>query len=236
MWATHGTFLADIARIHKEYVLTDSNLWANEEGTPILVDPVNGAGATPTRNFSAGSFEDAASINSEAFQKVKVANRACYQCALGCRQVHEAGGVKGEGPEYETIALCGSNCGVGDLAALMRFNHECDEWGLDTISSGSVVGLAMDMTESGHGRSGRCVLASPKAMSPPRPYGGRGRAPVRSSRSERGPGCQVWGPRVGDGSEEPGDPRLRSARGVRHEPCVRHVRPGWMPHARLSHR
>jgi aldehyde:ferredoxin oxidoreductase len=117
-------FLADVARIHREHVLTDFNLWANEEGTPILVDPVNGAGALPTRNWSAGSFDGAAGINSEAFQKVKVANRACYQCALGCRQVHEAGGV-------------------------MRFNHECDEWGLDTISSGSVVAMAMDMTEQG---------------------------------------------------------------------------------------
>ena len=53
-------FLADMARIHKEHVLTDFNLWANEEGTPILVDPVNGAGALPTRNWSAGSFEGAA--------------------------------------------------------------------------------------------------------------------------------------------------------------------------------
>jgi aldehyde:ferredoxin oxidoreductase len=142
-------FLADMARIHREHVLTDFNLWANEEGTPILVDPVNGAGALPTRNWSEGSFDGVEGINSEAFQKVKIANRACYQCAIGCRQVHEAGGIKGEGPEYETIALCGANCGVGDLEALMRFNHECDEWGLDTISSGSVVGLAMDLTEQG---------------------------------------------------------------------------------------
>jgi aldehyde:ferredoxin oxidoreductase len=142
-------FLADMARIHREHVLTDSNLWANEEGTPILVDPVNGAGALPTRNWSLGSFDGIEGINSEALQKVKIGNRACYQCAIGCRQVHEAGGVKGEGPEYETIALCGANCGVGDLEALMRFNHECDEWGLDTISSGSVVALAMDMTEAG---------------------------------------------------------------------------------------
>jgi len=142
-------FLADLARIHKEYVLTDSNLWANEEGTPILVDPVDGAGAIPTRNWSAGSFEAIGNINSEAFQKIKTGNRACYQCSISCRQVHEAGGVKGEGPEFETIALCGSNCGIGDIEALMRFNKECDEWGLDTISSGSVVGLAMDLTERG---------------------------------------------------------------------------------------
>ena len=31
----------------------------------------------------------------------------------------------------------------------MKFNELCDEWGLDTISSGSVVGLAMDLTEKG---------------------------------------------------------------------------------------
>jgi aldehyde:ferredoxin oxidoreductase len=142
-------FLADMARIHKEFVLTDDNLWANEEGTPILVDPVDGAGAIPTRNWSAGSFELVGNINSEAFQKIKTGNRACYQCALGCRQVHEVGDVKGEGPEYETIALCGSNCGMGDIKALMRFNHQCDEWGLDTISCGSVVALAMEMTEKG---------------------------------------------------------------------------------------
>ena len=61
-------FLADMARIHREHVLTDFNLWANEEGTPILVDPVNGAGALPTRNWSAGSFEGADGINSEAFR------------------------------------------------------------------------------------------------------------------------------------------------------------------------
>ncbi len=142
-------FLADMVRMHKEYVLTDANLWANEEGTPILVDPVDGAGAIPTRNWSAGSFEEVGNINSEAFQKIKVGNRGCYQCSLSCRQVHEIGDVKSEGPEFETIALCGTNCGMGDIEALMRFNRECDEWGLDTISTGSVVALAMDMTERG---------------------------------------------------------------------------------------
>lgn len=48
-------FLADMARIHQEHVLTDFNLWANEEGTPILVDPVNGAGALPTATGRRGA-------------------------------------------------------------------------------------------------------------------------------------------------------------------------------------
>jgi aldehyde:ferredoxin oxidoreductase len=146
-------FLADMKRIHTDYVLTEDNLWAHEEGTPILVDLVDGAGAFPTRNWSAGSFEGTKNINSESFQKIRVKKRACYQCAIACRNVHEAkwGGeaVFGEGPEYETIALCGANCGIGDIDALMKFNEECDQWGLDTISSGAVVGLAMDLTEKG---------------------------------------------------------------------------------------
>lgn len=142
-------FLDDLYRIHTDYVLTEDNLWANEEGTPILAQVMSDAGVIPTRNWSTGSFDGIEAINSDAFQKIKTKNRACYQCAIGCRQWHEAGGIAGEGPEYETIALCGANCGVGDIEALMKFNHACDEWGLDTITTGSVLGLAMDLTEKG---------------------------------------------------------------------------------------
>jgi len=142
-------FLADIYRIHKDYILTEDNLWANEEGTPMLTEIMSDAGVIPTRNWSTGTFDAVKSINSDAFQKIKTKNRACYQCAIGCRQWHEAGGMATEGPEYETIALCGSNCGVSDIEALMRFNLECDELGMDTISCGAVVALAMDLTEKG---------------------------------------------------------------------------------------
>ena len=142
-------FLADLHRIHTDYVLTEDNLWANEEGTPTLAQVMSDAGVIPTRNWSTGTFDEIENINSDAFLGVRTKNRACYQCAIGCRQFHEVDGIAGEGPEYETIALCGSNCGIGDMAALVRFNHECDELGIDTISSGSVVGLAMDLTEQG---------------------------------------------------------------------------------------
>ena len=146
-------FMDLMYKMHEDFILTEDNLWAHEEGTPVLVDPVNGAGAFPTRNWSSGTFEGAENINSEAFQKIRAKKRACYQCAIGCRNFHAttfAGEeVRGEGPEYETIALCGANCGIGDIDALMKFNELCDELGLDTISSGSVVGLAMDLTEKG---------------------------------------------------------------------------------------
>ena len=142
-------FLEDIERIDTDYILTDSNYWVHEEGTPVLVDVTDGAGCQPTRNYSSGTFKGAGNINSEAFKKIRVKKRACYQCTLACRNFHRINDIEGEGPEYETIALCGSNVGIDDIAALMQFNHLCDEYGLDTISTGNVLGLAMDMTEKG---------------------------------------------------------------------------------------
>ena len=54
-----------------------------------------------------------------------------------------------KGPEFETLGLCGANCGIGDLATIAAFNGACDELGLDTMSTGAVVALAMDLCERG---------------------------------------------------------------------------------------
>jgi aldehyde:ferredoxin oxidoreductase len=56
---------------------------------------------------------------------------------------------EGEGPEYETIYALGSNCGIGDLAALTKANYICNEMGMDTISMGSTIACAMEMFEKG---------------------------------------------------------------------------------------
>ncbi len=142
-------FLDALYVMHRDRILTEDNLWANEEGTPALTQIMSDAGVMPTRNWSTGTFEGVEAINADAFAAVRTRNRACYQCALGCRQFHDVEGITGEGPEYETIAMCGTNCGVGDMSALVKFNHLCDELGLDTISTGNVLGLAMDLAEKG---------------------------------------------------------------------------------------
>ncbi len=142
-------FLADMLALQGERILTADNAWTWEEGTPYLVELVNAAGALPTRNWRSGSFEEAPAIQSAELQRVRTKLRACTQCPLACRQVHRFGDHVCEGPEFETLGLCGANCGVGDLATIAAFNHACDELGLDTISTGAVVGLAMDLCEKG---------------------------------------------------------------------------------------
>ena len=144
-----AAFTRDILTLQNERVLTADNAWTYEEGTPFLVEAVNGAGALPTRNWRTGAFDGAGTIGSAALLRIRTKIRACTQCPLACRQVHAFEGYVCEGPEFETLGLCGSNCGISDLAAIAAFNRECDELGLDTMSTGAVVALAMDLCEQG---------------------------------------------------------------------------------------
>lgn len=53
------------------------------------------------------------------------------------------------GPEYETLAALGSNCGIDDLKAISKANEICGRYSLDTISTGVSIGFAMECCENG---------------------------------------------------------------------------------------
>jgi len=142
-------FRQKVAHWTQTSLLTEDNLWAKSDGTPILVDVTNEMGLHPTRNFSLGVNEDHAALGPEAVGRAKLADRACASCPLGCGKFTHINGAEVEGPEYETLCLTGSNCQMNDLEQVIRFNRLCDDLGLDTISTGNIVALAMDLTESG---------------------------------------------------------------------------------------
>jgi aldehyde:ferredoxin oxidoreductase len=125
-------------------------------GTPTVVDMCSNAGILPTRNFQTGIFPDADNINSDALvnQLLVKHTTTCFSCSIGCRNMTkikdgEFAGLEGEGPEYETLALGGSNLAIGDIRVVMKFNEECSRMGLDTISAGNVIGWAMELYERG---------------------------------------------------------------------------------------
>jgi aldehyde:ferredoxin oxidoreductase len=132
-----------------EDVLSSTNQWVYLQGTPMIVDMSNASGILPTRNYQDGVFEGASNINAEKVQNLKPDKKACFACALGCGNYFRFKGGAVEGPEYETLALAGSGCGIDDLGAIAAFNAECDDLGIDTISLGNVLGFAMEMTERG---------------------------------------------------------------------------------------
>ncbi len=124
-------------------------------GTPMWVKMANEGGFLPTRNYSRGVFEYADEISGERMKEtIWVRNKACYSCAIACgKHTHVREGefkcTEVEGPEYETLALMGSNTEVRDLNAIAYANKLCDDLGLDTISMGNVTGFAMEAFERG---------------------------------------------------------------------------------------
>ena len=228
-------FLADIWRIHDEYVLTDDNYWVHEEGTPVLVDLVNGAGAFPTRNWSEGEFEDAGNINSESFQKIRIKKRACYQCAIACRNVHRSSSTaRRSWARARSTRPSPSAAPTAASATSPRWSSStsCATSGAWTPSRrGRSLGLAMDLTEKGIKDFGVRFGEVEGYLERARAHGDPRRASAPSWRSAPAPRREVRRARAGHGGQEPRAAGLRPARHVRHEPLVLDLRPRRLPHA-----
>jgi aldehyde:ferredoxin oxidoreductase len=115
------------------------------DGTANILEFVNIVGALPTRNFQAGQFELADEINGAAFsEKAWVKKYACFGCPIACSKItRPVDGKALEGPEYETIFALGSNCAIGSQEGIIRMSQVCDEYGMDTISAGGIIGFVM---------------------------------------------------------------------------------------------
>jgi aldehyde:ferredoxin oxidoreductase len=121
-------------------------------GTTIVVSWCDEVGALPTRNFSAGSFEDGKNLYGPVMrEKIVITDKGCFGCPSPCGKYSRTKkyGTYVEGPEYETIGLMGSNLGIDDIEAVAQANLLCDNLGIDTISAGNAIGWAMECFEKG---------------------------------------------------------------------------------------
>jgi aldehyde:ferredoxin oxidoreductase len=147
-------FRNKIRRYKAENLMVDDNLWAKTDGTGVLMNAINELGGHPTHNFTFGVNEQIAAIDTDAIKAAKIADRACSSCPMACGKFTHINGAEVEGPEYETLCLGGSNCEINELEQIIRFNRLCDDLGLDTISCGNTIALAMEMEEKGRKRFG----------------------------------------------------------------------------------
>jgi aldehyde:ferredoxin oxidoreductase len=121
-------------------------------GTGAIVNTTNGRNILPTRNFQKGHFEDAIKISGEWMEdhELKGVKTSCIHCPVTCgRDVEVEGKGRVKGPEYETLALLGSNLEIGDLKRVSEWNYHADDLGMDTISLGASLGFAMELHERG---------------------------------------------------------------------------------------
>ncbi len=112
-------------------------------------------GNLPIRNFQGGQFSGVDKISAVSlYEKYLTKMDGCYGCPVKCKRVVKlTGEVEVDpqygGPEYETLAALGSNCGIDHLEAIMKANEHCNSYGLDTISTGVAISFAMECFEKG---------------------------------------------------------------------------------------
>lgn len=112
-------------------------------------------GEMPMRYFTAGQFDGQDNVSGNVIaQTILTGVTTCHACVIACgRLVTIREGPyaceEGKGPEYETIMGFGSILGSGDMNAATHLGQLCDAYGLDTISTSNVIGLAYLLFERG---------------------------------------------------------------------------------------
>lgn len=113
-------------------------------GTPLLYEPSNILGAIRTKNSTETQFEW--SLKAEEFHKFSKGAMACAACVVHCRHANVQGG---EGPEYSTVGLLGSNSGISSAHEVIILNNMCNNLGLDTSSTGTIIPWIIELSQRG---------------------------------------------------------------------------------------
>jgi len=121
-------------------------------GTAALVAPVNAMGAFPSYNATKGVLDGWEKISGEAMAELiqerggKTTHMGCSQCMIHCSNefVDNDGQYVTSSLEYETIWSMGGMTGNVDLDTIAQLDYLCDDIGVDTMSTGVSVAIAMD--------------------------------------------------------------------------------------------
>lgn len=155
--------LKEVAKLHSHEIV-ELDPKQNEMariGTTHLVTIMNDYDLLPTNNFRYGQHPQAPNLGAEVYRRLfdKGFDGCWIGCTVACSHgvkdfVPMTGPYKGvkvfvDGPEYETIAGCGSNLGIFDPYTVTEINFYCDAYGLDTISFGTGLAFAIECYEMG---------------------------------------------------------------------------------------
>jgi len=133
-------------------------VWLKPFGTPFLVDIGVQSGDSPVKNWAGvGTIDFPAfqPLAKEAVIELTDKKFACYMCPIGCGGYMKAGtgeykyAAGARRPEYETTAMFGTNCLNNNLESVIKAGDICDRYGIDTISAGATIALAIECYEKG---------------------------------------------------------------------------------------
>jgi aldehyde:ferredoxin oxidoreductase len=151
---SHQAEVEELRRTFIEYLKTEVvpgiGLGGNLPAMQLTAD----AKVLPVRNFREGYIEGYEKVAEQAFREVTIGKSTCYLCPIACGVHIKAksgpfAGLDLDRIEYETVALNGPNCEQLDIGTISKVAQLCNEYGMDTISVGSITGFVMECSERG---------------------------------------------------------------------------------------
>ena len=145
-------------RIYESVVRSGEMKKYHELGTPANILALDAIGGLPTRNFSQGTFENAARISGEAFlEKVNVQHTACAHCPCGCIQMAELRekfapshySTVRVSYDYEPIFALGTQLSLSSPDEILRLIAFIEKQGWDSMSMGNTLAWATEAFLSG---------------------------------------------------------------------------------------
>lgn len=129
----------------------------SEYGTTGGVAASAASGDSPVKNWAGVGivdFTDAYAISDVALDDYKLKRTGCWHCNIACsahmRVPEGKYAVETHRPEYETLAAAGTMTLSNDIEAMHKFNDVCNFYGMDTITTGSIIAYAMEAYERGY--------------------------------------------------------------------------------------
>jgi aldehyde:ferredoxin oxidoreductase len=146
--------LRELIQSRKEF-LEKGTAGLKNLGTPVMVNLINTLGGLGVRNLQEECSPHASLIGGEHIKELFFErNDTCFGCPIACgktlRLPESEGGLRWKMPEYETLFSLGSMLENWNPAAMLKLNHLCDQWGLDTISMGVTLSFAFECFEKGY--------------------------------------------------------------------------------------
>jgi aldehyde:ferredoxin oxidoreductase len=142
----------DVVKEQNAYI-KDNSVSLSNFGTAGGMVGMEKFGDIPIRNWRDGSWPDVGKVAGQAiYDRYLVRHTHCYACPIGCgKEIEITDGKyvvpRGEGVEYETVAGFSSLVMNASPEAVALANSLCNQYGLDTISTSSVIGFAMEAYE-----------------------------------------------------------------------------------------
>ncbi|HDM77628.1 MAG TPA: aldehyde:ferredoxin oxidoreductase [Deltaproteobacteria bacterium] len=132
-------------------------------GTTSLSEYMDKFHIFPVHNYQYGQSPNSSKLFAEVFFKKyfskKVPDGCYFGCCLACakgaedvllqRGPYAGRRVSVDGPEYETVAAL-SSMGIFNPHYVMEYNWYCDEYGLDSISTGVTISFLMECVQRGY--------------------------------------------------------------------------------------